>query len=107
MTKPNIPFDMDTALQALREGKDLTGKNGVLTPLIKQLTEAAMQAELDAHLDKDEIPNRKNGSSSKTVKTVSGSFELDTPRDRANTDLTLLRDTLSADKQSQKIDINQ
>ena len=85
MTKPNIPFDMDAALQALREGKDLTGKDGVLTPLIKQLTEAAMQAELDAHLDKDETPNRKNGSSSKTVKTASGSFELDTPRDRANT----------------------
>jgi transposase-like protein len=85
MTKPNIPFDMDAALQALREGKDLTGKDGVLTPLIKQLTEAAMQAELDAHLDQDETPNRKNGSSSKTVKTISGSFELDTPRDRANT----------------------
>nr|WP_320115790.1 IS256 family transposase [uncultured Desulfuromonas sp.] len=85
MTKPNIPFDMDAALQALREGKDLTGKDGVLTPLIKQLTEAAMQAELDAHLDQEETPNRKNGSSSKTVKSVSGSFELDTPRDRANT----------------------
>jgi transposase-like protein len=85
MTKPNIPFDMNAALQALREGKDLTGKDGVLTPLIKQLTEAAMQAELDAHLDQDETPNRKNGSSSKTVKTISGSFELDTPRDRANT----------------------
>jgi len=85
MTKPNIPFDMDAALQALREGKDLTGKDGVLTPLIKQLTEAAMQAELDAHLDQEVTPNRKNGSSSKTVKTISGSFELDTPRDRANT----------------------
>nr|WP_320050292.1 IS256 family transposase [uncultured Desulfuromonas sp.] len=85
MTKPNIPFDMDAALQALREGKDLTGKDGVLTPLIKQLTKAAMQAELDAHLDQEVTPNRKNGSSSKTVKSVSGSFELDTPRDRANT----------------------
>lgn len=50
MTKPNIFFDMDAALQALHGGKDLTGKDGVLTPLIKQLTEAAMQVELDAHL---------------------------------------------------------
>ncbi len=40
MTKPT--FDMDAALQALREGKDLTGKDGILTPLIKQLTEATM-----------------------------------------------------------------
>ncbi len=52
MTQPT--FDMDAALKALREGKDLTGKEGILTPLIKQLTEAAMQAELDAHLDNQE-----------------------------------------------------
>ena len=38
-------FDMDEAIKALREGKDLTGKDGVLTPLIKQLTEAALQAK--------------------------------------------------------------
>jgi putative transposase len=43
-------FDMDEAIKALREGKDLTGKDGVLTPLIKQLTEAALQAELEQHL---------------------------------------------------------
>ena len=49
MTKPT--FDMEAALQALREGKDLNGKDGILTPLIKQLTEAAMAAELDHHLE--------------------------------------------------------
>jgi len=42
-------FDMDEAIKALCEGKDLTGKDGVLTPLIKQLTKAALQAELDQH----------------------------------------------------------
>jgi len=83
MTKPD--FDFDAALQALREGGDLTGKDGVLTPLIKQLTEAAMQAELDNHLAGDESANRKNGSTPKTVKGPTGSFELDTPRDRAGT----------------------
>lgn len=78
-------FDMDAALKALREGKDLTGKDGVLTPLIKQLTEAAMQAELESHLDQEDTPNRKNGSTAKTVKSPVGSFELQTPRDRAGT----------------------
>jgi putative transposase len=78
-------FDMDAALQALREGKDLTGKNGVLTPLIKQLTEAALRAERDYHLAEDDTANRKNGSTSKTVKSPIGSFELQTPRDRAGT----------------------
>jgi putative transposase len=78
-------FDMDAALKALREGKDLTGEDGVLTPLIKQLTEAAMQAELESHLDQEDTPNRKNGSTAKTVKSPVGSFELQTPRDRAGT----------------------
>ena len=85
MTKSNIPFDMEAALKALRAGQDLTGKDGILTPLIKQLTEAAMQAELEEHLAKEELPNRKNGKTSKTIKTLSGNFELDTPRDRSNT----------------------
>ena len=85
MSKPEIPFDMEAALKALREGQSLTGKDGILTPLIKQLTEAAIQAELDEHLAEEDAPNRKNGTSSKTVKTLSGRFELNTPRDRANT----------------------
>ena len=83
MTKPS--FDIEAALQALRDGKDLTGKDGILTPLIKQLTEAAMQAELEQHLAQDETPNRKNGSTSKTIKSIAGRFELNTPRDRAGT----------------------
>lgn len=83
--KDKINFDMDAALQALRDGKGLSGKDGILTPLIKQLTEAAMQAELEEHLDADDSPNRKNGSSSKTMKSPAGEFELKTPRDRAGT----------------------
>ncbi len=83
MTTPT--FDIDAALAALREGKDLNGKDGILTPLIKQLTEAAMKAEMEEHLAKEQKPNRKNGSSSKTVKSPSGSFELKTPRDRSGT----------------------
>ena len=76
-------FDFDKALAALQNGQDLTGKDGILTPLIKQLTEAALKAELESHLEEEETPNRKNGSSRKTIKSPSGSFELDTPRDRA------------------------
>lgn len=78
-------FDMEAALKSLREGKDLTGKDGILTPLIKQLTEAAMQAELEHHLANDETPNRKNGTTRKTIKSPTGNFELQTPRDRAGT----------------------
>ena len=76
-------FDFNKAVEALKNGQDLMGKDGLLMPLIKQLTEAALQAELDEHLKQDQEPNRRNGSSQKTIKTGSGSFELNTPRDRA------------------------
>jgi len=79
------PFDFDKALSELQAGKDLTGKDGVLMPLIKQLTEAALTAELEHHLAQEDTPNRKNGSGSKIVKTGSGSFALNAPRDRDGT----------------------
>ena len=77
--KNEIQFDMEAAIQALRQGKDLSGKDGV-PPLIKQLTEAAMKAELGAHLAASDEPNRKNGSTPKRVKSPVGEFELQTPR---------------------------
>ncbi|ASW81937.1 IS256 family transposase [Vibrio anguillarum] len=81
----NKDFDLEQAIKALQSGQDLTGKDGFLTPLIKQITEAALKAELEQHLEGDEQPNRKNGSSKKTIKSSVGTFELDTPRDRSGT----------------------
>ncbi len=75
-------FDLEQAIKALQSGQDLTGKDGFLTPLIKQITEAALRAELEQHLEDDDQPNRKNGFTKKTVKSSVGAFELDTPRDR-------------------------
>ena len=80
-----IDFDFDAALKALRSGQNLNGENGILTPLIKQLTEAALKAELEQHIENDPVPNRKNGATRKTIKSTSGNFELNTPRDRAGT----------------------
>lgn len=78
-------FDFDEALKALQSGQPITGKDGVLAPLIKQLTEAALEGELESHLAQDVLPNRKNGKSRKTLKTSVGRIELETPRDRAGT----------------------
>jgi len=80
-----IQIDTEAILQQIREGKALGGKDGALAPLIKQLTEAALQAEIESHLTQDLAKNRKNGISSKTMKSEMGSFELDVPRDRAGT----------------------
>ena len=79
-------FDFNNAVQELLKGKNINGKDGVLAPLVKQLVEAALEAELDSHITEDVFSgnkNRKNGKTSKTIKSTSGSFELNTPRDRA------------------------
>lgn len=78
-------FDFNDAVQQLLKGKNINGKDGVLAPLVKQLVEAALEAELDSHITQDVFSgnkNRKNGKTSKTIKSTNGTFELNTPRDR-------------------------
>jgi putative transposase len=72
----------DEAIQQLRSGKPLEGKDGVLAPLIKRLVESSLNGELDAHLDSEDSLNRRNGKMSKQVKTGFGTVEINTPRDR-------------------------
>ena len=78
-------FDFNEALKAIQSGQSIEGKDGVLAPLIKQLTEAALEGELESHIADDVLPNRKNGKSSKTLKTSAGRVDIETPRDRAGT----------------------
>ena len=72
-------FDFNKALKGIQSDQTISGKDGVLAPLLKQLTEAALEAELDSHLADDVVPNRKNGKSGKTIKTSEGKVDLDTP----------------------------
>ena len=83
MPKDDADFDFQKALKAIQTGEPLTGKEGMLTPLIKNLTEAALEGELDSHLGQEIAANRRNGKSKKTIKSLNGNFELNTPRDRA------------------------
>ena len=78
----NQTLDLTDALEQIKAGAKIEGKDGVLAPLIKQLTEAALQAELESHLTREINKNRKNGKSTKTMKSSVGEFELDVPRDR-------------------------
>ena len=77
-----MEIDVAEFAAQLKAGKGISGKDGALTPLIKQLTEMALQAELETHLSKDLEINRKNGTTSKTMKSANGTFDLETPRDR-------------------------
>lgn len=70
------------AIEQLQQGKPLEGKDGVLAPLIKQLVEASLNGEMNAHLLEAKRINRRNGKTGKQVKTAFGSVEINTPRDR-------------------------
>jgi len=72
----------------LQNAQPLLGKEDILNPLIKQLTEAELEGEIDFHLAQELSVNRCNGKSLKTVKFLNRNFELVTPRNR--TGLSLL-----------------
>ena len=77
-----IEIDVADFAEKIRSGKGLSGKDGALTDLVRQITEMTLQAELESHLAQDLQKNRKNGYMSKTMRTEHGEFELETPRDR-------------------------
>lgn len=97
-----------SSIERLKKGESLLGKDGILTPLLKQFLEKAMEAELDYHLKTEEGKqgNRRNGKSKKQVKTSSGQFELSTPRDRKGSyspEIVKKREVFLGDDLEQKI----
>jgi putative transposase len=114
MPKPNKPFEFDyeavknKALAQLKTGKPLLGKEGALAPLFKSFLEAALEAELENHLqeNKEDEINRRNGYGSKQLRTSEGSMELSTPRDRLGSfepEIVKKRQTILADNLESKI----
>jgi len=84
------PFDYESfkqeAFEKLKQGQPLGGVDGILTPLIKDILQESLTGELESHLaDEDQTRNRKNGYTSKTVKTKHGAFKIKNPRDRDGT----------------------
>ena len=96
------------ALEQFRSGKSLYGKDGAFAPLLKSFLEAAIEGELDAHLDEPERQegNRRNGKVHKTVQTNAGPIDLETSRDRNSTfepEIVKKRETILADTLESKI----
>ena len=78
--------------QARSEGVELTGDNGLLTALVRQVLQTGLQVELTDHLGYEPHAiegrgsgNSRNGSYPKTVTTEIGKVTLEVPRDRAGT----------------------
>ncbi len=96
------------ALEQLRTGQSLTGKDGAFSPLLKQFIETALEAEMAAHLDEEEraTGNKRNGKGRKRLKTIAGEIEIETPQDRHSSfepEIVKKRETVLADNLAPKI----
>lgn len=116
MKKTEKPFEFDyeevknKALEQLKTGRPLLGKNGALAPLFKSFLEAALEAEMENHLQQElpeETPsNRRNGHGSKQLRTSEGTMDLSTPRDRSGSfepEIVRKRQTILADNLEERI----
>jgi putative transposase len=86
------PELLDQLLKGYAKPEDLTGPEGLLKKLTGALVERAMDAELTHHLGyeagdnpPEEQGNRRNGTSSKTLRTDHGPLPIEVPRDRQGT----------------------
>ena len=56
--KTEEPFDFDAfkqeAIKGLYAGKPINGEKGIFAPLLKQLLEAALEGEIESHLDEQQ-----------------------------------------------------
>ena len=81
-------FDFESiknkAIEQLKAGKPLLGKDGAFAPLLESILNAALEGEMDAHLSEEErmSGNRRNGKMQKQVQTSMGEVTVSTPRDR-------------------------
>ena len=68
-------FDFESiknkAIEQLKAGKPLLGKDGAFAPLLESILNAALEGEMDAHLTEEErqMGNRRNGKMQKQVQT--------------------------------------
>ena len=53
-------FNFNSAVKELLAGKKISGKDGVLAPLVKQLVEAALEAEVESHIANEALSGNKN-----------------------------------------------
>ena len=108
MTQEEYAAMQKKALEQLKSGQSLTGKDGVFAPLLKQFLEGALEAEMEEHLDKDERTrkNKRNGRGKKTLKTNAGEVEISTPQDRHSSfepQIVRKRETVLAESLTGKI----
>lgn len=82
------------AISKLLAGQDLIGEEGILKELIQRIVHAALDGEIEHHLSEERQKTkvegvyqdiRRNGTTSKKIRTTVGEVEISPPRDRSGT----------------------
>jgi putative transposase len=83
-----IPDDAirNEMLNRLYKGDPILGEKGVFTNLLQSFVNAALEGEMDNFLQEsksDSSDNRRNGHTSKALRSTAGPLSIQTPRDRS------------------------
>lgn len=108
MTQEELTELQKKALEQFKSGQSLFGKDGAFAPMLKQFLESALESEMHEHLDEQERDqgNKRNGKGRKTIKSSTGSFDVETPQDRQSSfdpQIIKKRETVLADSLQDKI----
>ena len=87
-----LSFDVEEALSQCKTLEDISGKDGLLKRMLKEMTEQILEAEMTDHLGYEKHSpkgnnsgNSRNGKTAKTVRSDYGEVKIETPRDRTGT----------------------
>lgn len=72
-------------LGRLYKGEPILGEGGIFTNLLQSFVNAALEGEMDNYLQESkgiDSTNRRNGHTSKLLRSTAGPIEIKTPRDR-------------------------
>jgi hypothetical protein len=73
-------------LSRLYKGDPILGNKGIFTNMLQAFVNAALEGEMDNFLEESKsnsLTNRRNGHTSKSVRSTAGPLSIQTPRDRA------------------------
>lgn len=76
---------LSQAKEQFKNGTPLFGKEGAFHRVLEDFLNAALEGEMDCHLEQTKLSsasNRRNGKMPIEVKTEYGAVEVETPRDR-------------------------
>ena len=109
MTQEEYSEMLSQAKDQFKRGTSLFGKDGAFHRVLEDFLNAALEGEMDNHLEASKPlnkDNRRNGKMSKEVQTEYGAVNVETPRDREGSfspEIVKKRQTILAEGLSDKI----